>query len=221
MHSIDGVLDSVGGAALKVALESLAKRLGNDDRRTYRQRMADALAELTNHALDQGMLPRRGGVRPHINVTTTLETLQGEEGCGPAEVEGTALVSTRTLDRIACDSAISRVLRADSTVIDVGRATRVVSEPTRRALRTRDRHCRWPGCDRAISWTNPHHIELVSHGGPTNLPNLISLCWFHHRLVHEGGWQVVRAGGEIRFIPPERTISFARGPSWLRKRRAA
>lgn len=218
MHSIDGVLDAVGGAALKTALESLARRLGQEDKRSYRQRMADALAELTNHALDEGRLPKRGGVRPHINVTTTLEALKNEAGAGPAEVEHTLPISTRTLERIACDSAISRVLLADSAVIDVGRATRVVSGPTRRALRSRDVHCRWPACDRPIGWTSPHHIEFVSRGGPTSLPNLVSLCHYHHRLVHEGGWHVLRVGDrELRFIPPERTVMRARGPSWRRR----
>jgi hypothetical protein len=34
-----------------------------------------------------------------------------------------------------------------------------------------------------------------------------------HRLVHEGGWQVVKAGREFRFVPPERVVMRrARGP---------
>jgi hypothetical protein len=94
----------------------------------------------------------------------------------------------KSLERIACDSSISRVLLADSVVVDVGRATRVVSPPTRRALRVRDKGCRWPGCDRQVNWSTPHHIVAWSRSGPTNLPNL--LCFFHHRLVHEvaGRW---------------------------------
>jgi len=36
------------------------------------------------------------------------------------------------------------------------------------------------------------------------LPNLLPLCHHHHRLVHEGGWQVIRAGDGVQFIPPER-----------------
>jgi len=217
MHAIDGILDPVGGAALKTAVESLARRLGPEDARKHKQRMADALVELTNHALDEGRVPRRGSVRPHLTVTTTLEGLKNEVGAPPAEVQHTLPISTRTLERIACDSTISRVLLADSMVIDVGRATRTVSGPTRRALHARDKHCCWPGCDRPLSWTNPHHIEFVSRGGATNLPNLASLCYFHHRLVHEGGWRVFRVGNELRFIPPERMIRRARGPSWRRR----
>jgi hypothetical protein len=144
MHLIDGVLDPVGGAALKTAIDALAKRLGADDERTPAQRRADSLVELAQHAMDEGRLPRRNGVKPHLTVTTTLEGLKSEAGAPPAEVEQTLPVSTRTLQRIACDSTISRVLLADSVVTDVGRATRVVSGPTRRALQARDRGCRWP-----------------------------------------------------------------------------
>jgi hypothetical protein len=217
MHAIDGILDPVGGAALKTALEALARRLGSDDQRSHKQRMADSLAELTLHALDEGRLPRRGGVRPHLTVTCTLEALKNEVGAPPAEVEGTLPVSTRTLERIVCDSAISRVLLADSMPMDVGRATRTFSGPMRRAVRLRDKHCQGPGCDRPINYTTPHHIEFVSRGGPTSVANSLSLCYYHHRLVHEGGWQVIRVGREFRFIPPERMVRRARGPSWRRR----
>jgi Domain of unknown function (DUF222)/HNH endonuclease len=213
MHAIDGVLDPEGGAALRTALDSLAKRMGPEDDRSRSQRMADSLVELVHHAMDKGTLPRRNGVKPHIALTTTLEGLKNEVGAPPADLELSLPVSTRTLERIACDCTMSRVLLADSMVIDVGRATRVVSAPTRRALRTRDRGCRWPGCDRPVNWSTPHHIVAWSRGGPTHLPNLVLLCFFHHRLVHEGGWQVIKAGGEFRFLPPERVVMRrARGP---------
>src|SRR6202165_4190601 len=54
MFAIDGILDPVAGAALRTALESLAKRLGPDDDRSHKQRMADSLVELANHAMDEG-----------------------------------------------------------------------------------------------------------------------------------------------------------------------
>jgi hypothetical protein len=214
MHAIDGMLDPAGGAALRTALDSLAKRLGPDDDRSHKQRMADSLVELAHHAMDEGRLPKRNGVKPHVTVTTTLEGLKDEFGAPAADIELSLPISTRTLERLACDCTISRVLLADSMVIDVGKATRVVSAPTRRALRVRDRGCRWPGCDRQVNWSTPHHIIAWStKRGPTNLHNLVLLCFYHHRLVHEGGWQVVKAGREFRFIPPERVVMRrARGP---------
>ncbi len=194
MHLIDGVLDPECGAALRTALEALATRRGPEDKRAHSQRMHDALGELVHHAMDEGKLPRRNGVRPHVTVTTTLEGLKNEFGVPPADLELSLPISTRTLERIVCDSTISRVLLADSMVIDVGRATRVTSAPRRRGLRVRDRGCRFTGCDRSVSWSNPHHI----------------IAW---ALVHEGGWQVIKAGREFRFLPPERlVVRRARGP---------
>jgi hypothetical protein len=206
MYVIDCVLDPVAGAALKTAIDSLSKRHAPDDERTPRQRRADALTEIVFHAMDEGKLPKRNGVRPHITVTTTLEGLKGELGAAASDLEHGMPISSKTVERLACDGCLSRVLMADSVVIDVGHATRAISPSQRRALRARDKHCQFPGCDRPVSWTNPHHIEFWSRGGPTNMPNLVSLCYFHHRCVHEGEWQVVRAAQGFKFIPPERVV---------------
>jgi hypothetical protein len=206
MFVIDCVLDPVAGAALKTAIDSLSKRHAPDDERTPRQRRADALTEIVFHAMDEGKLPKRNGVRPHITVTTTLEGLKGELGAAASDLEHGMPISSKTVERLACDGCLSRVLMADSVVIDVGHATRAISPSQRRALRARDKHCRFPGCDRPVSWTSPHHIEFWSRGGPTNMPNLVSLCYFHHRCVHEGEWQVVRAAQGFKFIPPERVV---------------
>ncbi len=83
MHSVDGVLDAAGAAAVRTALDALSKPKGAEDRRSHGQRQADALVELAHHTLDSGRLPRRRGVRPHVSVTTTLETLKGEVGSRP------------------------------------------------------------------------------------------------------------------------------------------
>ena len=87
MFHISGVLDREGGAALEAAIDSLAKRLGEDDPRTPRQRRADALAEVARHAMDKGTLPKRHGARPHISVVTTLEGLKGELGAAISHLQ--------------------------------------------------------------------------------------------------------------------------------------
>ncbi len=213
MYHLSGVIDPVGGAALKTAIDALAKRLGEDDGRTPRQRRADALADIVHYAMDQGTLPRRNSVRPHITLNTTIEGLKAELGAAASELQSGMPVSSKTVQRLACDGTLSRVLKAGSVVVDVGRATRAISASQHRGLKARYRGCAGPGCDRPMSWTSPHHIEFWSRGGPSNLPNLLPLCYYHHRLVHEGGWQVVRAGEGVKFIPPDRVIARrARGP---------
>jgi hypothetical protein len=144
LFAVDGVLDPVAGAAFKTAVGVLAKPKGPEDERTAKQRRADAVGELALHAMEQGTLPRRHSVKPHINLTMTLEALKGELGVPPADLELSLPISTRTAERLACDCTMSRVVLADSMVIDVGRATRTVSPPTMRALRVRDKGCRFP-----------------------------------------------------------------------------
>jgi Domain of unknown function (DUF222)/HNH endonuclease len=70
--------------------------------------------------------------------------------------------------------------------LEVGRATRVVSPAQRTALTVRDGGCVVPGCDRPPAWCEAHHVRHWLHGGPTDLGNLVLLCWTHHRAVHEG-----------------------------------
>ncbi|HXJ30806.1 MAG TPA: DUF222 domain-containing protein, partial [Gemmatimonadales bacterium] len=117
MYAVDGQLDAVSGAAFKTAVDVLAKPKGSEDERSARQRRADAVGELALHAMEQGTLPRRHAVKPHLNLTMTLEGLKGELGVPPAELELSLPISTRTAERLACDCTISRVVLADSMVI--------------------------------------------------------------------------------------------------------
>jgi len=51
---VKGLLDKLGGAAVRSALEPLARRAGKDDDRDRDCRLADALVDLAMHALDNG-----------------------------------------------------------------------------------------------------------------------------------------------------------------------
>ena len=78
---------------------------------------------------------------------------------------------------------------ADGSVLDVGRRRRTVGWRLRKALDARDGGCRFPGCGSRLR-THAHHITHWARGGETALHNLVLLCPFHHRAVHEGGWRV-------------------------------
>ena len=213
IYRLDAWLDPAGGAAFKTAIDSLSQPLGAHDRRTAKQRRADALVEAMHHAMGAGTLPRRNGVRPHISISTTIEGLKGELGAAASKLESGMPISSTTVQRLACDGALHRILKAGSVVVDVGRATRSVSPSQWRALKARHSSCAGPGCDRPVNMTSPHHLEFWAHGGRSDLPNLLPLCYYHHRLVHEGRWQVIRAGEGVKFIPPERVIPRrVRGP---------
>jgi len=163
MVYVNGMLDKVGGAAVQAALEPLAQRTGKDDDRCRERRVADALVDVCTHALDAGVPGRRA----HLQVTTSLETLLGLCGAPAAEMEFSLPISAKAVERLACDSSVTRILLgSDSTVIDVGRAKRTISGPQRKALKVRDRGCVWPGCDRPATWTEAIIFCTGSTTGP-------------------------------------------------------
>ena len=93
--------------------------------------------------------------------------------------------------RTLCDTGIHRVItNGASTVLDYGRTTRTIPAPLFNTLVIRDRHCRWPGCDRPPTWCDGHHLVHWEHGGTTNPDNLILLCRRHHTRAHTPGWQI-------------------------------
>ena len=186
-----GFLDAESGATLKTAVEALARPLPDDDRRAG-QRRADALVEIARVALDEGRVPVVNGVRPHLQVTATLETLLGVPGAAPAELEGAGPISIETLRRLAGDCSLRRLLLdEDSLVIDVGRERRVFRGATRIAVEKRDGGCAWRGCTRPPRHCQGHHPDPWWAGGRTTLDNTLLLCLHHHGLV-EDGWLLTR-----------------------------
>ena len=203
--TLRGRLDPVGTATLLTALGPLARRCGPSDSRSRKRRMADALVELPNHVLDAGTLPSQGGQRPHLQVTCTLETLQGRDGAPAGELEFSQPIHATTVERLACDAGITRIVRdAESMIIDVGRKRRVPTAPARRALAVRDGGCVWPGCERPPSWTNAHHLRHWTRDhGHTDVSNMALVCLRHHTLLHEHGWQLAKGDdGRWLTVPP-------------------
>ena len=89
----------------------------------------------------------------------------------------------------------------EGNLLEVGARTRTIPPALRRALLHRDRGCRFPGC--RSRFVQGHHIRHWAQGGPTTLSNLASLCRWHHRAVHEDGYQVTRRqDGELEFRHP-------------------
>src|SRR3989441_1677551 len=201
---LDGVLDAEGGAILRSALQPFMKPVKDDDR-SYGQRSADALVELGR----QGSGGKRDGAgpRPQLIIRASLDTLAGTKGAPAGELEGGGTVPAETVQRYACDSAISRIVGQSELEHELNHASRTLPAATRRALEARDRHCIFPGCTRPLNWCDGHHLVWWTRGGATALPNLALLCRPHHRMVHEGGWRLVRhQDGRFTAMPRARPV---------------
>ena len=110
-------------------------------------------------------------------------------------------VSAETARRIASDAGKVRMTHRAGQILSVGRKTRTIPPPIRRALEFRDQGCRFPGC--TSKHCDAHHIVHWADGGETKLSNLVLLCRRHHRLLHEGGFGVRLArDGVVQFTDP-------------------
>ena len=154
--------------------------------------------------------------RATLVVHASLEALAGRRN---AETEHGAVMPPEALQRLACDARVQVVAENDAgDPISLGRTRREPSASMMRQLRHRDRGCRFPGCG-STAFANAHHIVWWSRGGATDLNNLLLICGFHHRLLHEHGWTVERADdGRVRWFRadgsryrggPERATSHA------------
>jgi hypothetical protein len=77
---------------------------------------------------------------------------------------------------------------------------------------TRDRTCRAPGCCVPARAADIDHTIDHADGGPTSHDNLAVVCRHHHRLKHEGGWQVTQPEpGTLTWISPAGGV-YRRGP---------
>ena len=163
---------------------------------------AGALVLMSETVLTAGAAGRSPADSYQVFVHVDVDSLGAEDGGGQLE-DGSPL-HPETARMLACDASIVRILERDGRPLSVGRRTRTVPPALRRALQTRDHCCRFPGCTQR-RFLHAHHIAHWAHGGPKDLDNLVHLCRFHHRLVHEGGYTLERSGrrGELCFKRPD------------------
>lgn len=196
---LKGLLDPATGEKLKAALDVLSDKCGPEDDREAPARRADALGEMADRAMD----PRSTG---HGHLLITLTPQQAESKLGVTWPSGG--VASRTDASVeTCTAEVSYAI-LDPVVwqpLAVGFAERFATPAQRRALIARDGNgCGHPGCTVPAWRTVAHHIVSWDAGGPTNLPNLVLLCRYHHREVHRGKLRVVFQEGRATTIRGDR-----------------
>jgi hypothetical protein len=195
---LEARMPSAQGAIVAKALERVVDQIpampAQTDGVVVEARRADALLALCS----QEIAADADADRATVVVHASLEALSGRRN---AETEDGAVMPPEALQRLACDARIQVVAESDARdAIALGRTKREPSASMMRQLRHRDRGCRFPGCG-STAFANAHHIVWWSRGGATDLDNLLLICGFHHRLVHEHGWTIERADdGRFRWF---------------------
>jgi hypothetical protein len=210
MVVVRGRLEPETGAALLRALDAASEVLFERSRKEpdpnrvpVEQRRADAIGLVAEAALENDLDKGTRGDRYQVVVHVDAEVLEDPDQPGVSALEDGQNVSAETSRRLACDAGKVVMQHArDGTILDMGRRRRTIPPALRRALVHRDGGCVFPGC--GVRHCDGHHLEHWADGGETKLENLILLCRFHHRAVHEEGFRVERLpDGGISFSRPD------------------
>jgi hypothetical protein len=155
-------------------------------------RRADALVAVCSARLAADTDPDRATVVVHTRPDTEI-----------GQIESGGIAPRTTLERLLCSARIETVHEdGNGRAVGIRRITRVPPAWLLRQVRFRDQGCRFPGCA-SRSFTQAHHIEFWRDGGRTDLDNLVTICTWHHKLVHEYGWWIKgSAEGELRWYRP-------------------
>ncbi|MEX2275297.1 MAG: DUF222 domain-containing protein [Actinomycetota bacterium] len=207
---LEADLPAAQGAIVARALDRVAETIpvmpDESEELFAHARRADALVALCSARVAGDPDPDRATVVVHAQ-SGVLQTDEG--GC---EIERGPVIHPETVRRLLCNARVQTVLEDRAgNAIALGRTTREPSASMVRQIRYRDRGCRFPGCG-TTQFTQAHHVRFWRLGGRTDLDNLLLICAFHHRLVHEYGWSVKRdSDATVRWFRPD-GVGYRAGP---------
>jgi hypothetical protein len=198
---LEAELPAADGAVVEKALVRLSEQIpvmpGEEDQSCAEQRRADALVMLASARVAEDQDPDRATAVIHVRAGG-----YGEEDRA-SEVEDGPVIHPQTARRLMCSGRLQWLLEDEAgDVLRVGRTRRDPPRWMMRQLKHRDRECQFSGCG-ARRYLQAHHIRHWEQGGPTELDNLILVCFFHHKLVHEYGWRILRErDGTVTWFRP-------------------
>ena len=143
------------------------------------------------------------GGRPSADITI-VQHLSADGTDAFAEIAGGGVIPASVLEEYFCNARIKGVVFSrEGLPLWHSHAKRLATKAQMSALRALYGAC--AGCGADMWVCQAHHIRPVSQGGPTNIDNMMLLCWACHQKVHHHGWRVVPDGRGLHTIaPPER-----------------
>ena len=168
------------------------------------QRRADAAVLMAESSLQQAGRNIAAADRYQVIVSVDAADITGstDEQNTPSKrptIKGAGPIARETARRIACDCSISTHIKSNGEPMDIGRISRIWPNAMERAIKERDQHCQFYGCTKTHH-LKIHHIIHWADGGKTSISNGVSLCSFHHTLLHEGGYTIEHASSSEQLI---------------------
>lgn len=190
------VLPPDEGALAQKTMESARQELfyerAEDEAPEVRGRVAwaDAFVRLCEHGLD-GLDPasRRGEARGER--AQVIVHIDGRsDGDGRARIHLGPQLPDALRRFLCCDAKVRAAIEGQGgAILGVSPLEPTVNPRLRALIEQRDQGCRYPGCSQR-RWVQVHHLVHREDGGLTIPSNLCCLCGFHHRLHHQGAFEI-------------------------------
>lgn len=171
---------------------------------------ADALVLMAETFLDAEPVGSGGDhylVVVHVDAASLVD-----DGQGRCHIENGPVLPTDVACRLACTSSLVWLAEdADGNPVAVSPKTQDIPTSVRRAVRSRDGGCTFPTgtggtCGLPPEFSEVHHVQHRSQGGPHTTKNCRTHCKYHHHLVHEGGFtMIIGPDGQPEYYRPDGT----------------
>ena len=173
------------------------------DARTIEQVLADGFAQIfhVGIAVEPSIVP--GSQRAAVRVVVEQSVLEARQGSALLEDTLTAVTFGKLEEYLCEGGTVAVVVDQHGDIVNFGREQRLFTARQRAALAVRDGGCRFPDCEKPPSWCEAHHVDFWARDrGKTDLENGILLCRYHHMLMHNASWEILRREGAFWARPP-------------------
>ena len=206
MVHLHGEFDAVTGKRITNRLEAEARRMhdadkkqaatNGSDKRTFEQCMADALDNLTTASGDN----TSGAGKPFADIAVVWHANAGTEEL-VAEIAGGDPLPTSVLEELMCNCAVTGLIYdTEGVPLWRGQTRRRATPGQMRALIAKYGGCFHCGAHPAMC--QAHHIKPWYRGGPTDISNLVLVCWSCHQKIHHHKWTIHTHNGKHTLHPP-------------------
>ncbi|HSK22718.1 MAG TPA: DUF222 domain-containing protein, partial [Egicoccus sp.] len=197
-------LPGIAGETLATAVHAFRRPDSPGEHRTPDQATADAVVAMAEAALAAAAAPHQHGVRPHVVVTVSEESVA--RGRGAADTVWSGPLPFGEVDDTLDDSAVCRLVHdARGVPTEASEGVRTVPVGVYRGIVDRDGGCIADGCDQKPQWCQVMHLDVpFRFQGRLTIRTAALGCSYHHDKFDRRGWKITWFDGRPVLHHPDK-----------------
>jgi len=197
-------LPGIAGETVATAVHAFRRPDSPGEHRTPEQATADAVVAMAEAALASAAAPRQHGVRPHVVVTVSEESVARSRGT--ADTVWSGPLPFDEVEDVFDDSTVCRLVHdARGVPTEASEGVRTVPAGVYRGIVDRDGGCIADGCDQKPQWCQVMHLGVpYRFQGRLTIKTAALGCSYHHDRLDRRGWTVTWFDGRPVLHHPDK-----------------